>query len=405
MKLSEVLEGVIVRKMFHTVYGQMITTHEVEIGSIHYDSRKVVHNSLFVAMRGMKSDGHSFITDAIAQGAKVVVVERDDILPDAYFMHSGVVKIVVENSRKSLAIIAGNFYRHPSRAFILIGITGTNGKTTTALVIKQLLEKLGKKVGLIGTIFYDDGMRKIEATHTTPESLELEQLFSVMRENGCEVVVMEVSSHALTLERVYGLDFDVAVFTNLTQEHLDFHHSFDEYFLAKKMLFDGLKNEAIAVSNSDDRVGKRILEQTKAKKKYYGISSDADMRGENVSLSVTGTNFTVDEISFSSPLIGKFNVENILAATCVMKALGYEMQAIANAISTINAALGRFQKLQSNNGWTAIVDYAHTPDALEKVLKAARIILPNETNGKIIAIFGAGGDRDTSKRPLMGKIA
>jgi UDP-N-acetylmuramoyl-L-alanyl-D-glutamate--2,6-diaminopimelate ligase len=405
MKLSALLDKVVVQKMFHTVYGQMVTTHEVEIGSIQYDSRKVVHNSLFIAMKGQHNDGHQFIPDAIARGAKVIVVEKDDVLPDAYFMHSGVVKIVVENSRRVLATIANNFYMHPSRRLFLVGVTGTNGKTTTAFLIKQLLEKFGKKVGLIGTIFYDDGKEQIDATHTTPESLELAQLFSRMCDNGCTAAVMEVSSHALALDRVYGLDFDCAVFTNLTQDHLDFHHSMYEYYRAKKVLFDSLKAEAIAVSNIDDLYGRKILELTSAKKIYYGISFDAEVKATDLTLTTTATNFSVDTISFSSHLIGKFNVENILAAIALMKGMGYELKDIADSVSALSSVPGRFQQFRSSHGWTAIIDYAHTPDALEKILLATRAMLSQNARGKIITVFGAGGDRDTTKRPLMGKVA
>jgi UDP-N-acetylmuramoyl-L-alanyl-D-glutamate--2,6-diaminopimelate ligase len=412
MTLSKILEGVQVAKMFHTMYGKMVVTHEVQIRNIHYDSRKIQKGDMFVAIRGSAADGHNYITAAIANGASAVVVEDDTALPDAYFMHAGVVKIVVGNSRHTLALMAANFYNHPAKQLKLIGVTGTNGKTTTTYLIKHILEhsnaSLSGKIGLIGTIEYHIGEQKFPATHTTPESLELQQLFAQMVADGCTYAVMETSSHALHQGRVHGLDFAAGVFTNLTQDHLDYHGTMEEYFRAKKILFDGLTSEAWAVANVDDAWGMKMLEGIHAQAVSYGITSEALVKAKNVSLSMTGTRFFLEhgceETEISSPLVGSFNVYNILAASSVAISLGIEKSSIRDSIATLASVPGRFEKIASSKGWTAIIDYAHTPDALEKCLSTIHDILPRDRKNSIITVFGAGGDRDVTKRPFMGSV-
>ena len=409
MTLAKLLQGVTVTKMFQTVYGRMAVTQDIEVQGIQYDSRRIGHEQLFVAIPGMALDGHSFIGEAIHRGATVVVVQDDAVLPDSYFQHASVTKIVVPDSRKALATMSANLYNHPSARLRLVGVTGTNGKTTTSYLIKAILEERGERVGLIGTIQHMMGDTTIPATHTTPESLDLNALLASMVEKGCTAAVMEVSSHSLSLSRVHGLDFAAAVFTNLTQDHLDFHGSMEEYFKAKKLLFDSLSPVASAITNADDSYGKMILQDTKGRKLSYGSSTTADIRAHSLDLSVQGTTFSVNYEEASqrveSSLIGRFNVANILAAYASGIALGIPHQHIATGISHVPSVRGRFERIVSPQGWTAVVDYAHTPDALENCLRTIRDLLPPKKDNRGITIFGCGGTRDRGKRPKMARIA
>jgi len=293
----------------------------------------------------------------------------------------------------------------------LIGVTGTNGKTTTTYLIKHLLESssptLRGKVGLIGTIEYMIGAEKFPATHTTPESLELHKLFAAMVDRECTHVVMEVSSHSLHQDRVYGLNFAAAVFTNLTQDHLDYHGTMAEYFAAKKILFDNLTSSGRAITNADDASGLKIVQGTKAPVLTYGAVSTADVSANDISLSMNGTHFALRyrdrAVAMQSPLVGRFNVLNILAACSVGFAFDISPDAMQRSVLSMGSVPGRFEKILSPQGWHAIVDYAHSPDALEKCLKTIRDVLPAGRPHKIITVFGAGGDRDKTKRPLMGK--
>jgi len=406
MTLSALLEGIPIIKMFQTMYGQMVVTHEITINSIQYDSRKVGRDDVFVAIRGTDHDGHAFIDDAISRGAKVVIVDDDAVRPDSFFMHAGVIKVVVQNTRTALARAAANFYGHPSRKLRLVGVTGTNGKTTTAYLIASVLEN----AGLIGTIEYKIGSMSIPASHTTPESLELNHLLSRMVENSCSSVVMEVSSHALHQHRVDGLSFASGVFTNLTQDHLDYHGTMENYFRAKKLLFDGLSDRAVAVTNVDDPYGMRIVESTRANVVRYGISPSADIRARDIALSVEGTSFTIvherKETPVTSPLIGRFNVYNILAAFATGMHLGVPAQDMQKKIAEVRPIRGRLERIVSSKGFTVVIDYAHTPDALRNCLSAIHDIFNDrKTRGRVITVFGCGGNRDRLKRPLMGKIA
>lgn len=409
MKLAQLLQGVLVTKLFQTMFGRMVVTHDVEVSAIQYDSRKIARGGCFVAIRGTGVDGHRFISTAISNGASVVVLEDDAILPDSYFMHAGVAKVVVPDSRKALAQLAANYYDHPSKKLSLIGVTGTNGKTTTTHIIKSILEASGETVGLIGTIEYAIGSTTFPATHTTPESLELNELLSRMVKAGCTSVSMEVSSHALHQSRVVGLAYRAAVFTNLTQDHLDYHGSMEEYCRAKKILFDGLPAEASAVINQDDSWGLKIVQDSAAQKVLYSATGEATVSARDIKLSIEGTVMTVlhngQSTAVTSPLVGQFNAYNILAAFSTGIALGLSPEVIRQGIGSLKAVRGRFERMSSPKGWTAIVDYAHTPDALEKCLHAIRDVLPKNAEGKIITVFGAGGDRDKTKRPLMGAVA
>jgi len=410
MNLSKLLEGVRVSKMFQTLYGQMVVTHDVEVHGIEYDSRKVVHADVFVAIRGAAQDGHAFITNAISNGAKVVVLEDDASLPDSYFMHTGVVKVVVQNSRVALARMSENFYGNPAAALRMIGVTGTNGKTTTTHAIKSILENSGMRTGLIGTIEYVIGDEVVPAVHTTPESLEINKLLATMVERRCIAAVMEVSSHALHQHRVDGIPFQVGIFTNLTQDHLDYHGSMEEYFGAKKILFEHLSPESWGIVNLDDPYGKRILDSTRARTISYGIAAAADVRAGTMTLSMKRTAMTIvhkgEETMVDSPLVGRFNVSNILAAFGAGIALGISKPAMREAIRSMKPVRGRFEPVVSPAGWTAVIDYAHTPDALEKTLGAIQeVCSAMETHGRIITVFGCGGNRDRTKRPMMARIA
>jgi UDP-N-acetylmuramoyl-L-alanyl-D-glutamate--2,6-diaminopimelate ligase len=408
MTLSKILDGVTVIKMFQTMYGKMVATHDVEVNGVQYDSRKLQRGEMFVAIRGATADGHTFIDKAVANGATVVVVEDDTALPDSYFMHAGVVKIVVADSRKALARMSANYYEHPSLKLKLIGVTGTNGKTTTTFLVKSILEANGDKVGLIGTIEYKIGDDVIPATHTTPESLELNELLATLVRKGCTAAVMEVSSHALAQHRVYGLNFAAAAFTNLTQDHLDYHHTMDEYFRAKKILFDGLNSHASVATNVDDEYGVKIFSDTTARALTFGISR-GDVLADDIHLTMTATNFRVNyrntRCYVSSTLIGRFNVENILAAFTTAVGLRIEPNTIVEGIASLKSVHGRFEQILSPSGWVAIVDYAHTHDGMENCLRAIHESFPKERRGRIICVFGAGGNRDKTKRPKMGRVA
>jgi len=409
MTLSKLLSGINVSKIFQTNYGRMVVTHDVEIRSIQYDSRRVERGDLFVALRGSVNDGNIFITDAIGKGAHAVMTDMDNALSDSYFMHSGVVKVVVPDARAALGQMSSTYYGNPSEKLAMIGVTGTNGKTTTTYVIKALQETRGIKTGLVGTINYQIGDEVFPATHTTPESLELHQLLARMVENGCASAVMEVSSHALDQHRVQGIGFRVAVFTNLTQDHLDYHGSMEKYFDAKKILFDSLGPDACAVINVDDEWGKKLSLSVHSKKITYGMDPSAAVSAGEIELSLKGARFSVLHgnvtTRIESSLMGRFNVSNLLASFAAGLALGIPEETICQVFRSIKPVRGRFEQLHSPRGWTAVIDYAHTPDALEKVLMAVKEILRASTDGRIITVFGCGGNRDRTKRPVMGRIA
>ena len=409
MVLLELLEGVPVIKLFSSMFGRMVLTQDISVHSVQYDSRKVGHGDLFVAIAGTAVDGHAFVESAIDRGAVAVVMQKDEALPDPFFLHAGVVKIVVPDSRKALARMSANFYGNPSHKLRLIGVTGTNGKTTTTHLIRSILEAGGMKTGLIGTIGYMVGDETLPATHTTPESLELNELLAHMVNRGCTAAVMEVSSHSLALSRVFGLEFSGACFTNLTQDHLDFHGTMEEYFKAKRLLFEGLAHDACAVSNADDPYGPRMLEGIAARTLTYSRSTDADVRAREVHMTVAGMNLAITykgkTYDVESRLTGRFNVENILAAYAAGVGLGMTEECARAGISRLSAVRGRFEQIVSPAGWTAVIDYAHTPDALEKCLRTIRDLLPRENPGRVITVFGCGGNRDRGKRPKMGHIA
>ncbi len=401
MRLSEILKYLKVKKF--------VGNENVDVRGIAYDSREVDEGELFVAIKGLNVDGHRFIPEAVLAGAVAVILE-DDLIDDSYFVGRNVAKIVVPDSRKALAVVSSVFYGFPSEKLKLVGVTGTNGKTTTTHLIKSILEYGGLKTGLIGTINYVIGNEIISASQTTPESLELNRFIGKMVEKGISACVMEVSSHALALDRVYGLDFDVGVFTNLTQDHLDFHRTFEAYFQAKKILFDSLKQSAYAIYNIDDPYGEKIVADTKATKLSYGKSERADVRIKEFKFSFDGTYVVVQlptgaELEINSKLIGEFNVYNISSAVAVGYILGIEHEDIKRGIEAVENVKGRFEKIISPDGYTVIIDYAHTPDALEKCIDAILKVREQVGGGKLITVFGCGGDRDKGKRPIMGRIS
>lgn len=409
MVLTELLKGVRVIKLYSGMYGKMVLTQDTSVSSVQYDSRRVGRGDMFVALRGTAIDGHRFIQASMRAGAAVVVVDDDNAIPDTMFMHEGIIKVLVPDTRSALAQIAANNYRHPGARLELVGVTGTNGKTTTTHLVKSILEGHGKRTGLIGTIEYHIGDTIVPATHTTPESLELNKMLAGMVSAGCVSAVMEVSSHALAMHRVDGLPFRAGVFTNLTQDHLDYHGTMEEYFRAKKTLFDTLGPDALAVSNADDPYGARMLDRIRAKTLTYGMGGRADFRASDIALDVRGSRFTVHagdrRVMITSSLTGGFNVANILAAFATGTGLGIPESVIVNGIASVTAVRGRFEQINAPAGWTAVIDYAHTPDALESCLRTIGEITPRGDGRRIITLFGCGGNRDKSKRPIMGRIA
>ncbi len=376
-----------------------------EIEKISVDSRDVDDKTLFVAIKGFNFDAHSVLSDVINKGAAAVVIEKDN-LPDGIYSHSNTIKIVVPDTREALAVVSDLFYGSPSSKMNLYGITGTKGKSTSAFFMKSILEAAGRKSGLIGTIKNVIGDRDIPTKLTTPESYTINNLLSEMLTEGISDCVMEVSSHALSLKRVYGLDFDVAAFTNLASDHLDFYGTRENYFRAKKILFDSLKPSGVAVINADDDFSEQIVSDCKGKIVRFGLSENADYRIKKIDFDFSGTRFTVEksgkEIFLETALIGDFNAYNALLAFVMAVESGISIEDAVKGISSMPQVPGRFEVIKSN-GKTVVIDYAHTAGSLEAVLKATRKIAGNKM--KILIVFGAGGDRDKTKRPEMGKAA
>jgi len=361
------------------------------------DSREVGKNGLFVAVRGTVADGHGFIHKAIENGALGIICET---LPEN---HTTITHIAcVSNARKALAELSAALWQYPASSLNLIGVTGTNGKTTTTWLIHHLLQGLGHKTGLIGTISYRIGDKEIPATHTTPSAVTLNALLRQMVMAGCSYGVMEVSSHALDQYRVIGRDFDVAVFSNLTHDHLDYHQTVEAYRMAKKKLFDDLPESATALTNADDPAGPGMLIDTPARKISYGTSDAAQIRFQLLEDSISGLHLHVDGHDCTFRLVGRFNAYNLTAAYAVGLALGFTPKEVLEVLATAPPVPGRFEQEVFEGTITAIVDYAHTPDALENVLQTIHAI--KKPKGKIWCVFGCGGDRDPDKRPVMGRV-
>src|SRR6266568_3022432 len=383
---------------------QVIGSLDRPVENIAYDSRRVQRNSLFAALRGEKTDGHQFIGQAIDKGASVIVAERENNDPR-------VTCLVVDNTRTALADLAAAFYGHPARKLRLAAVTGTNGKTTTTFLIKHICERAGLRCGLVGTVRYEIGERILPAIRTTPESLDLQELLAQIANAGCRAAAMEVSSHALAQDRARGLECDVAVFTNLTQDHLDFHGTMESYFDSKAKLFAQLgsqqkKPKPVAIVNIDDRYGEQLLDRIGKRVAVvtYGMSVRADFRASNYRVEFNGTSYQLDARGKSYlvrvPLIGRFNVANSVAALAAANALGISLREAVLSLGKSPQVPGRLELVPAKRQFQVFVDYAHTPDALRNVLKTLRELEPH----RLIVVFGCGGNRDRQKRPLMGEI-
>ncbi len=371
----------------------------VQLNQIQFDSRQVQANDCFVAIRGTITDGHKYIDAAIAKGASSIICEE---FPEK--INNSVTYIKVNSAELAIAAMSANYFGHPSKDLKLIGVTGTNGKSTITTLLYKLYRKLGYKVGLISTIEYKVHDKTYNATHTTPDALKLNALLSEMVSEGCEYCFMEVSSHALAQNRVADIHFSGAVFTQLSHDHLDFHKDFADYIRAKKMLFDMLPEGAFALTNVDDKRGRVMVQNTKAKVHTYALNAMANYKLKIVENSFTGLHLDIEGIEFNSFLVGRFNAYNLLSVYATAELLGSDKMEVLQELSTIQTAEGRFDYIyDKNNGVIGIIDYAHTPDALKNVLSTiAEIRTGNET---VITLVGCGGDRDKTKRPLMAEVA
>ncbi len=375
-----------------------------EIFDVTNNSREVKSGSIFVAVTGLTIDGHQFIFEAINNGATGVVLEDSELFPDELFSNNNVVKIVVENSRKAYADLSCEFFEHPSKQLKLVGITGSNGKTTTAFYVKNLFETAGFKTGLLGTISNIVGKKSVESQLTTPESYTINKYLRQMVDEGITHCVMEVSSHSLVLDRVRGLDFDYAIFTNITSDHLDFHSDFENYLDAKKILFDNLKENAIVIYNCDDMNWEKLLQNNNSKKISFGKANESDFCIDNVSYNMDGTSFSLNnqEYQFQTNLVGEFNAYNASGAASIGIIEKFKNDIIIDGINSTPQVPGRFEVISRKNR-RVIVDYSHTADSLEKALEAVREIVKDTR--QVNTVFGCGGNRDKTKRPIMGGIA
>ena len=390
----KLLKDILYKVSVNAVYGDT----NVKVAQVDFDSRKVVKDSLFVAQIGNSVDGHLYIDKAISLGATTIICEELPIRLEA-----NITFIQVEDSSKTLAIIASNFYDNPSSKLKLIGVTGTNGKTTVASLLYQLLKKSGYKTGLLSTVQILVDTTVFNATHTTPDSVTINSYLHQMVLLGVDYCFMEVSSHGIHQKRTEGLEFAGGIFTNLSHDHLDYHVSFASYRDVKKSFFDSLPKTAFALTNLDDKNGNVMLQNTKARKRTYALKTLADYKAKIIEKSFSGTLISINDTEFWTKLIGNFNAYNLAAIIGVAYELGLEKIEILTIISQLESVSGRFEHLVSDNGVIAIVDYAHTPDALKNVLETINNIRTN--NEKLITVIGCGGDRDKTKRPKMAHIA
>lgn len=390
MQLSALIQQIPVK----TITGNV----DVSISNIQFDSRRIVAGSLFVATKGSAVDGHHYIANAIAQGAIAVVCE---VLPAE--IQESVCYINVENSSEALGLLASNWFDNPSQKLKLVGVTGTNGKTTIATLLYQLFRALGYKAGLLSTVCNYIGTKAIEATHTTPDALALNDLLAQMVDAGCEYAFMEVSSHSVDQHRIAGLDFDGAIFTNLTRDHIDYHITFENYLKAKKKFFDELKPTAFALTNADDKNGMVMLQNTKAGKYSYSLRGMADFKTRILEHGFEGMLLDMNDKEVNVSFLGKFNASNLTAVFGAAALLGQDELEVLTIVSTLQSVSGRFETLRAPQGFTAIVDYAHTPDALNNVISTIHQVL--QGNGRLITVVGCGGNRDKGKRPMMAREA
>lgn len=369
-----------------------------EVSQLVFDSRKVTDNSLYIAMRGTVVDGHSFIASSVEKGAKAIVCEEFPENRD-----ENVTYVKVKDSSKALGHLASNFYGNPSEKLQLIGVTGTNGKTSVSTLLFDVFKNLGYDSALLSTVEIRIADQIIPATHTTPDVITINKILAQAVEEGCEFAFMEVSSHGIAQNRIEGLHFKIAGFTNLTHDHLDYHKTFNEYLKTKKRFFDNLDVSAVAITNIDDKNGNVMLQNTKATKKSYALKTMADYHGRLLEVDFNGMLLNFNGKEFWTTLTGKFNVYNLLLVFGIASELGFEQEEILQAISQLKRVSGRFETFKSDGGIIFIVDYAHTPDALENILDSINDI--RSKNERLITVFGCGGDRDHAKRPEMGNIA
>lgn len=369
-----------------------------EVSNIETDSRKAKKGTLFVAIKGVQVDGHQYINNALQLGAGVIVYEED-----IEISAESVTFVKVAHSAEAAGIIATTWYGNPSQKLKLVGVTGTNGKTTTATLLYEMFRRLGYKSGLLSTVanYIDDAV--YHATHTTPDPLTLNDMLAKMVDAGCEYVFMEVSSHAIHQKRIAGLTYTGGIFTNLTQDHLDYHKTMEEYLKAKKKFFDDLPPSAFALTNADDKNGQVMLQNTKAKKYTYSVKGMADFKARIIEKHFDGTAIEIDGREVETLFVGVFNVYNLLAVYAASILLGQKAEEVLVVLSTLKPVAGRFETIRSPKGYTAIVDYAHTPDALTNVLEAIHEVL--EGSGRVITVVGCGGNRDKTKRPIMAREA
>jgi UDP-N-acetylmuramoyl-L-alanyl-D-glutamate--2,6-diaminopimelate ligase len=398
MKLTELLK--------HVTPLTIVGDAEVDITGVNIDSRKVENGHLFVAMKGTQTDGHRFIPKAIELGAKAVLCEDlpENLSGETAEHADGVTYVQVASTEDAVGKVATVFYGEPSQKLKLVGVTGTNGKTTIATLLYNMFRKFGHKCGLLSTVsnYIEDEV--IPADHTTPDPIELNRLLAKMVEAGCEYAFMECSSHAIAQKRIGGLKFAGGLFTNLTRDHLDYHKTFENYRDAKKAFFDGLSKDAFAITNADDKNGRVMVQNTKAQVKTYSTRSMADFRARIIECHFEGMYLEIDGREVGVQFIGKFNVSNLLAVYGAAVMLGKKPEDILLVLSTLKSVAGRLEPIRSQDGVTAIVDYAHTPDALENVLNAIHEVLDGK-GGQVITVCGAGGNRDKGKRPLMAQEA
>jgi len=389
--LSDILKNVSVL--------ETVGDSDVEISSLQMDSRKVKSGDCFIAVKGAASDGHNFISKCIEQGACTIICE---VLPEE--INPNVTYIKVQNSSKALGMMASNFYDNPSDKMKVVGVTGTNGKTSTVTLLFRLFRKLGKNVGLLSTVQNQINEDIIPSTHTTPDAISLNALMKQMLDAGCEYCFMEVSSHSVVQNRIEGLKFTGAAFTNITHDHLDYHKTFENYLKAKKRFFDELPSSAFALTNSDDRNGSVMLQNTKATKYTYSLKTPSDFKCKVIENTVGGLQLELDGVEMHTRLIGDFNAYNLTAVYAVARLLGVEKHEALTVLSSLTPPEGRFdQIISSREKIVGIVDYAHTPDALKNVLQTIQAV--RNGNENVITVVGCGGDRDAAKRPIMAEIA
>lgn len=381
-----------------TLKAEIIGPAQQTITTLCFDSRQAAAGACFFAIRGTQVDGHRYIDQAVAQGANTVVCEQ---LPEQ--RPSNVAFVQVNDTAQALGLMAAAFYNHPSKRLKLVGVTGTNGKTTTATLLYRIMQMLGHKAGLISTVVNIVDRTELPAHHTTPDPIELNSLLSQMCEAGCSYCFMEVSSHAVVQQRIAGVEFAGAVFTNITHDHLDYHGTFAEYIKAKRGLFDSLSASAFAITNADDRNGMVMVQNSKARISTYGLRSMADVRVKIEENHFDGMLLKLDNVELWTRLVGRFNAYNVAAIYSTLRCLGFEQQEIMPPLSAVTAVAGRFEYIKSPSGAVAVVDYAHTPDALQNVMTTISDIMAG--HGRLITVVGCGGNRDRTKRPEMARIA